>query len=76
MKTLLFIIQILPSLIDALKAIEAVWPAAGKGSDKLAMLKELLEKAYPAVTEYWPAIEQAVAVLVSWFNKTGVFKKG
>jgi hypothetical protein len=76
MKTLLFVLQILPALIDALKAIESAIPAAGKGSEKLAMVKEILEKVYPAVNEMWPAIETVIGVVVNWFNKTGVFSKG
>lgn len=76
MKTLLVILQLLPALIDALRAIESIWPEAGKGAEKLAMLKELMEKIYPAINDVWPAIENTIAILVALFNKNGIFKKG
>ena len=76
MKTLLFILQILPALIDVLKAIEASFPAAGKGAEKLALVKQVLEQTYPAIEEMWPVIEKVISVLVGWFNNMEVFKKG
>jgi hypothetical protein len=76
MKALLFVLQILPALIDALKAVEGVWPEAGKGREKLEFVRKLLLELYPDVEKYWPALERAIALLVTWFNDIGVFKKG
>ena len=72
MKTLLMILQLLPTLIDALKAVEAIWPDAGKGAEKLSLLQKIVTEVYPDIEKYWPAVEKAISLLVDWFNKNEV----
>lgn len=87
MKKILAIIaavaQLLPIIIDAIKAIEAALPQSGQGAVKLAMVRELVESAFNAVkdatvafADVWPAIERLIAKLVAAFNAAGEFKKG
>lgn len=70
------ILQLLPSIITAIKAIEEAIPGQGKGELKLAAIREILESASGQVSMIWPLIEKAIGVLVGLFNKAGVFAKG
>lgn len=75
MKTLLFIVQLIPALIEIIKAVESLLPEGGKGSEKLDLVRSILVRTYEGVTEYMPTIENVIAVIVEFANKTGVFKK-
>lgn len=77
------IASLLPTLIEIIKAVEAAIPDSGKGQDKLAMVRELLQVAYDATgdigqsfSELWPLIQQVIDRIVALFNRTGVFSKG
>jgi hypothetical protein len=74
MNTLKTILLMLPFLIEAIKALEEAIPGQGKGEQKLAAVRELLEIVYPPAEEIMPAIERVIGVLVSTFNATGVFR--
>ena len=69
------VLQLLPSIITAIRAIEEAIPGKGQGEAKLAAIREILEAASGQVSVMWPLIEKAIAVLVGLFNKTGVFAK-
>jgi hypothetical protein len=76
------VISLMPVLIDAIKAAEEAIPGNGKGEQKLAMIRGIIEAAYSAATDaettfdqVWPAIQKAVASIVTALNSTGVFKK-
>jgi len=69
------VLQLLPSIITAIKAIEEAIPGKGQGEMKLAAIREILESASGQVSMIWPLIEKAIGVLVGLFNKTGVFAK-
>lgn len=75
--------QLLPAIIEAIKAIEAAIPQTGQGAQKLALVRELIEAAFEAVqdagvtfADVWPAIQRLVAKIVGLFNATGIFAKG
>ena len=70
-KTLL---SLLPAIITAIKAIEEALPATGQGAAKLALIREIIESVSGELTEIWPYVEKVISLVVSWFNKTGVFK--
>lgn len=74
---------IIPVLIGCLKAVEDAIPGAGKGEQKLAMIREALEAAYEAADDaaegfdsIWPVMAKWIAKQVARFNELGVFKKG
>ena len=69
------LLQLLPAIITAIRAIEEAIPGKGQGEAKLAAIREILEAASGQVSVMWPLIEKAIAVLVGLFNKTGVFAK-
>ena len=75
MKILLIIIQLIPVLIELLKAVEAAIPGEGKGEAKLAMVRGVIEAGYEGASEIWPSLEKVIAVIVKAFNATGVFSK-
>ena len=70
------LLQLLPAIITAIKAIEEAIPGKGQGEMKLAAIREILESVSGQVTTLWPFIEKTISVLVGLFNKTGVFARG
>ena len=70
------LLQLLPAIITAIRAIEEAIPGKGQGEAKLAAIREILESVSGQVSSLWPFIEKAISVLVGLFNKTGTFTKG
>ena len=69
------ILNLLPALIVAMRAIEEAIPGQGKGEDKLAAIRAILEATNAQIGALWPTIQTVIGVLVSLFNKTGAFTK-
>lgn len=67
------ILNLLPALITAMKAIEEAIPGQGKGEDKLAAIRAILEATNAQIGALWPTIQTVIGILVSLFNKTGTF---
>ena len=74
MNTVLIIMQLIPAIIAAMKAIEEAIPGTGQGEQKLAAVRGILEAVDGSVTKMWPQISSIIGVLVTLFNKTGQFK--
>ena len=70
------LLQLIPSIIAAIKAIEEAIPGKGQGEAKLAAIREILESVSGQVATLWPFIEKAISVLVALFNRTGTFSHG
>jgi phage-related protein len=70
------VLQLIPAIIAAIKAIEEVIPGEGKGELKLRAIREIIEGVYDKAAAIWPAIEKTIGILVGVFNTVGVFKKG
>lgn len=68
-------IQILLTVIELVKVVEAAVPEKGKGAEKLALVRKMLEEAVDVAQEYWPSIEKAIALFVKMANIAGTFKK-
>lgn len=80
---------------DNLKLVAALWPVAktlletaesafggGKGAEKLAYVKNMLQGAYDALDQgyaafesVWPALQKLIALTVSTYNALGKFRK-
>ncbi len=75
MKKALIILQMIPALIEVIKAVESALPEGGKGKEKLALVKDMLSEAYGGINEVWPALEKIVARFVEFANAMGLFKK-
>lgn len=69
------LLQLIPAIITAIKAIEEAIPGKGQGEAKLTAIREILESVSSQATALWPLIEKAISVLVNLFNATGVFVK-
>jgi hypothetical protein len=68
-------LALLPALIEAIKCVEAAIPGQGKGEQKLAVIRGVLETVAGESNEMLPLIEKLVAKIVDIFNFTGAFKK-
>ncbi len=75
MKVLLLVVQLVPALIQLIKAIEEALPKSGQGAEKLTAARQIIEAAYEGANEIWPTIEKVISVIVGMFNSTGVFTK-
>lgn len=69
------VLKLLPAIITAIKAIEEAIPGQGKGEEKLAAIRAIMEAANGQISLYWPLIQTTIGVLVGLFNKTGTFAK-
>lgn len=76
------VLSLLPILIDAIKALEAAFPVSGQGSQKLELIRSIVEQAYNAGTgtlvkfeDVWPVLQKSINSLVGFMNSTGIFKK-
>ena len=75
MNTVTMILQLIPALITAIKAIEDAIPGSGQGEAKLAAIRGILEAVDSTTAKLWPQIQSVIGVLVNLFNTVGVFKK-
>lgn len=74
MNTIIMILNLLPALITAIKAIEEAIPGSGKGEEKLSAIRAILEAVDASAAKLWPQISAVTGVLVGLFNRTKVFK--
>ena len=68
------VLQLIPAIIKAMKALEDAIPYDSVGPLKLAVIKGILEDINDKIAEIWPYIEKAITLITNIFNKTGVFK--
>ena len=69
------ILNLLPAIIAAIKAIEAAIPGSGQGKAKLDAVLEIIQTIDSNLTPLIPQITGVVSVLVKLFNSIGVFTK-
>ena len=69
------VLQLIPAIIAAIKAIEDAMPGEGKGELKLRAIREIIEASYDKAAAIWPAVEKTIGILVGLFNSVGTFKK-
>jgi hypothetical protein len=75
MQNLIMIFKMLPAIIAAIKALEEAIPGEGKGEQKLAALRQLLQVVDGSTKDLWPHIQSVVNVLVATMNAAGELKK-
>jgi hypothetical protein len=75
MQKLLIVISLIKPVIEAIKAVEEMFPQGGIGKEKLVLVRGILTAAYDGITEIWPTLEVVVARVVAFANEVGVFKK-
>lgn len=70
------VITLLPILVDAIKAVEQLFPETGNGKLKLDLVKAMLENTIHLNAEFsqvWPVMEKMVSSIVNAFNSNGIF---
>ena len=67
-------LDLLPSIIAAIKAIEEALPKENQGAEKLALVREIVTTTSEEANKNWPMIESVISKLVAFFNKMGIFK--
>lgn len=75
MPTFLLILQTLPSIIAAIKAIESAVPGSGQGAAKLDAVLNLVLAVESSFNSALPQLTAVITTLVALFNKTGAFKQ-
>lgn len=68
------VLQLLPAIITAIKAVEEVLPESGKGAEKLMLIRGIIESVSAESKAIWPCLESTISTIVDWFNKVGIFK--
>lgn len=68
MDKILMIVKLIPALIEVIRAVEAAIPGAGKGEQKLAMVRQILEVTDDTIAQLWPTLEKVITILVQAFN--------
>lgn len=71
MDKLFAVLKLLPAIVAAIKSIEEMLPGVGKGEQKLAALRELMESLDSSITNLWPQIAGVVAIVVKFMNANG-----
>ncbi len=75
LSTAKIIIQLVPFIAEAIKAAEQVFSEPdGKGSEKLKIVRVILQTAYASLDDIWEPVQKIIAVIVSAYNATGFFK--
>ena len=75
MNAFTIILNIIPQIIAAMKAIEAAIPIPQAGKDKLDAVINIITGLDSTLVQYVPQIQGVVSILVKVFNATGVFSK-
>jgi hypothetical protein len=74
--TAIAILNLVPAIIAAMKALEEAVPGKDLGGEKSAAIKAILEATNSQIAVYWPMIQKGIDILAGMFNKTGTFQKG
>lgn len=75
MNNLILVVKLLPVIIEAIKAIEQAVPGQGKGEQKLAALRGILEVLDSGIIAIWPQVSKVVGILVEAMNRTDSMPK-
>lgn len=67
---------LIPTLIEIVKTVEKLMPEGGRGKEKLAAVRAMVEGVYGDVSAAWPNIEGVITLFVRLANVTGVFRRG
>jgi hypothetical protein len=73
--TSIAILNLIPAIIAAMKALEEAVPGKDLGGEKSAAIKAILEATNSQIAVYWPMIQKGIDILAAFFNKTGTFQK-
>ena len=75
MNNLILVVKLLPVIIEAIRAIEQAVPGQGKGEQKLAALRGILEVLDSGIVAIWPQVSKVVGILVEAMNRADSMPK-
>lgn len=75
LETIKLILQLVPIILELVKAIEAQIPEGGQGKAKLDFIQTVLTQAYPQIVDIWGMVEKIVSSAVTLYNATRSFQK-
>lgn len=70
---LLRILQLLPTLLEAVRAVEMFLPLPGHGKEKLALVLGIIEDTQTDIEAIRPIIVKVIGRIVGFANRTGEF---
>jgi hypothetical protein len=73
MNAFFLILQMLPAIIKAVRAIEEAIPGNGQGKQKLSTVLDILTALEPGLSGVLPKLTDIIAIIVKSFNTTGQF---
>jgi hypothetical protein len=74
MKTLIRVFQLLPGIIEAVKAMENFVPLPKQGQAKLDAILGIVKDTYGDIEDLVPIVTKIIGRIVALGNKTGVFQ--
>ena len=74
-ETIKLILSLLPTIIQVIKQLEALFPESGQGQLKLQLVIKSLEQISGFSKDLIPTIEKVISTVVSIFNSFGLFTK-
>lgn len=74
MKTLIMLLQLIPSIIAAVRAAEDFVPIPGQGKSKLDFVLGVITDVYEGAKDLIPGVIKIISRVVDLGNLTGVFK--
>lgn len=75
MNALLQIMQAVPAIIAAIKAVESAFPDQGGGAAKLNAVLDMITSCEATFAELRPQLTSVIDAFVKLFNTTQVFPK-
>lgn len=75
LQTIIAALSLIPAIIKAAQAIEEALPMSGAGKEKADAIIQIVEATGGGVQEMLPIIQKMISIIVTLFNKLGVFKK-
>lgn len=75
MKQILLMLQLLPTLIQAVKSVEEAIPVPKSGKEKLDLVLETIRSTGEDIGVLAPAIVKVVTKVVETFNSLDIFKR-
>lgn len=73
---------LLPLILQLVRQLEEAIPDTGRGAEKLAQIRDILQRVFGTLTgltvtfeQLWPTVQALITGLVAAFNATGVFRK-
>ena len=75
MNALLQILNVIPTIIAAIKAVESAFPSQGAGVAKLNAVLDMVTGCEQTLSDLRPQLTAVISAIVTMFNTAKVFAK-